>query len=287
MPSPSAILAAALVAGSFTNALPPPVGSIGAGTASLAQIANPSFVRNGPFALAKAYRKYGAPIPDDLRSAVARLLALLGKRDSGGADATPEKHDLEFLTPVSIGTPAQVLNLDFDTGSSDLWVFSSETPESEVNGQTVYDPSKSSTAQKLDGATWEISYGDGSSSSGDVYMDTVNVGGVTVTSQAVEQAQEVSDQFTEDSASDGLLGLGFSKINTVQPVQQKTFFDNVQDALNAPVFTADLKHEDRKYTASSIPSLPRHALIVPFSWSLQLWLCRLECAYRQHHLHQH
>jgi hypothetical protein len=94
------------------------------------------------------------------------------------------------------------------------WVFSSETPSSESAGHTVYNPSRSSTAQELTGATWNITYGDGSSSSGNVYTDTVTVGGTTVTNQAVELAEQVSSQFQQDTDSDGLLGLAFSSINT-------------------------------------------------------------------------
>ena len=32
---------------------------------------------------------------------------------------------LEYVVPVKIGTPGVTLNLDFDTGSSDLWVWRS------------------------------------------------------------------------------------------------------------------------------------------------------------------
>ena len=38
------------------------------------------------------------------------------------------------------------------------------------------------------------------------------------------------------------MGLAFSVLNTVQPQQQKTFFDNVMGDLEQPVFTANLKH---------------------------------------------
>ena len=76
----------------------------------------------------------------------------------------------------------------------------------------MYNPSNSAT--KLSGYSWEISYGDGSSAGGDVWTDTVSVGGVTAQRQAVEAAQHISDQFTQDQNNDGLLGLGFSSINT-------------------------------------------------------------------------
>lgn len=246
MPLLSSVLAAAaLVVGGFSTAIPPRIGvAASAGNFSVTQVRNAHFTKHGPIALAKAYRKYGVPLPDDLAAVVD---SILGTRDTGSAVTTPEASDVEYLTPVSIGTPAQVLNLDFDTGSSDLWVFSSETPRNSVDGQTVYNPSKSSTAKKLSGATWSISYGDGSSSSGDVYTDTVTVGGLTVQSQAVESAKQVSSSFTEDSASDGLLGLAFSRINSVTPTPQNTFFANAMPSLDSPVFTADLKHDARKY----------------------------------------
>ncbi|KAJ2895645.1 uncharacterized protein MKZ38_006284 [Zalerion maritima] len=75
---------------------------------------------------------------------------------AGDVDTIPDANDKQFLCPVQIGTPSQTLNLNFDTGSSVLCVFSTETPASQVTGQTLYDPSLSSTSQELEGEAWKI-----------------------------------------------------------------------------------------------------------------------------------
>lgn len=96
----------------------------------------------------------------------------------------------------------------------------------------------------MSGSTWKISYGDGSSASGDVYTDSVEVGGITVSGQAVELAKTVSSQFAQDTDNDGLLGLAFSSINTVTPKAQTTWFDSgiAQGLFEQNLFTVDLKH---------------------------------------------
>lgn len=118
------------------------------------------------------------------------------------------------------------------------WVFSSELPRSEQGSHAIY---KTDASKKISGASWSITYGDGSGAKGDVYADTVVVGGVTATSQAVEAATSISSQFQEDTDNDGLLGLAFSSINTVRPSAKTTFFDTVKGSLAKPLFTADLK----------------------------------------------
>ena len=93
----------------------------------------------------------------------------------------------------------------------------------------------------MQGSTFNITYGDSSSASGPVGVDTVDIGGSTVDQQAIGLPDVVSDSFVTDSASNGLVGLAFSKLNTIEPQQQKTFFDNVMADLSQPVFTAQLK----------------------------------------------
>lgn len=201
------------------------------------QVRNANFKRHGPSEIAKTYLKFGRPVPAEL----AASLGWSTKRSTGSVATNPQEYDSEWLTPVSIGTPAQVLNLDFDTGSSDLWVFSTDTSARYVDGQTQYAPAKSSTAKKITNAKWSIAYGDGSSSSGIVYTDVVTIGGLSVAAQAVESAQTVSSSFTSESDLDGLLGLAFSSLNTVTPTAQKTWFDNIKASLNSPIFAVDFK----------------------------------------------
>lgn len=77
-----------------------------------------------------------------------------------------------------------------------------------------------------------------------VGTDKVTIGGVTVENQAVELATAVSQSFVQDANTDGLVGLAFSQLNTVndgtKKTPVKTFFDNVMNDLDMPVFTADL-----------------------------------------------
>lgn len=186
--------------------------------------------KNGPAAYQKALQKYRMNVPSSVAAAAAT--------QSGSVTNNPAANDEEYTCPVQIG--GQTLNLDFDTGSSDLWVFSTETKGS-TSGHTLYKPS--SSAKQLSGYTWDISYGDGSGASGNVYADTVVVGGVTATSQAVEAATSIAGSAADSfSGSDGLLGLASSSINTVKPKSQTTFFDTVISSLPAGLFTATLKH---------------------------------------------
>ncbi|KAI1419948.1 eukaryotic aspartyl protease [Xylaria sp. FL1777] len=262
-----AVVAAAFVAENLVLAAPTEkrgilgplfeISTLGGMTFKINQVPNQKFYGarkgRGAMAMAKAYSKYGAAIPDDLLSYIEQILEELGLIQQPGAGndtsaspqgevaATPQMFDSEYLCPVQIGTPPQTLNLDFDTGSSDLWVFSTETPQSQIGGQTVYNIPQSSTAKLLTGESWAISYGDGSSSGGNVYLDIVSIGGITVENQAVESATNVSLAFTQRPETDGLVGLAFSTLNTVKPKQQLTFFDNAMRDLAAPLFTANLK----------------------------------------------
>ncbi|KAF9893236.1 Type I transmembrane sorting receptor [Aspergillus nanangensis] len=212
----------------ITSALPGPKTRKGFTVNQLTKPNSQARIINIPGMYANALSKYGATVPQQIMAAAS----------SGSVVTNPEDNDAEYLTPVTVGST--VMNLDFDTGSADLWVFSSELSAAEQTGHSVYKPANNAT--KMDGASWKISYGDGSNANGDVYKDTVAVGSITAHNQAVEAAKEISQQFVQDRNSDGLLGLAFSSINTVKPQSQKTFFDTVKSELDSPLFAVSLKY---------------------------------------------
>ncbi|KAF2865293.1 aspartic proteinase precursor [Massariosphaeria phaeospora] len=148
----------------------------------------------------------------------------------GAIKAEDQQNDSLYLCPVEIGTPPQTMNLDFDTGSSDLWVWSTELDRAAIiagsSKHQIFNPKKSTTYKKVAGATWKIRYGDGSTASGIVGTDNVTLGGLCVENQAIELASSLSSQFTK-GAGDGLLGLGFGKINTVKPKSVATPVENM------------------------------------------------------------
>ena len=105
-----------------------------------------------------------------------------------------------------------LFKVDFDTGSSDLFLPGPDC-DSTCSGHTTYDTSSSSTAEDQ-GQTFSLSYGDGSTVSGEVYQDTVTIAGLTATSQAVGAASQYSSGFESSNfPPDGLMGMAFKEIS--------------------------------------------------------------------------
>ncbi|KAL1411746.1 hypothetical protein Q8F55_002713 [Vanrija albida] len=200
-------------------------------------VRNANFTENGAAAIAKAQAKYGFK---------STHKGPVNAQTIGNTPARSDSGDLEYIVQVPIGTPPQTLNLDFDTGSSDLWVFSSALPATAKKGHSVFTSAASSTWKALAGSTWSIQYGDLSTASGSVGTDSVNLGGLVVKSQAVELATKASSSFTSGN-NDGLVGLGFwngQYGNTVKPVRQRGVVANLiaQGTVpaNAQLFTTAL-----------------------------------------------
>jgi hypothetical protein len=76
--------------------------------------------RDGPAALRKAYLKHGLDLPEALQKRQLPSGVVSGPQATSTSSiiAVSEQNDLEYLSPVNIG--GTMMELDFDTGSSDL-----------------------------------------------------------------------------------------------------------------------------------------------------------------------
>jgi len=135
----------------------------------------------------------------------------ISKRKSASDSLTDDDSQL-WYGEISVGTPATTYTVDFDTGSSDLFLPGPDCSES-CSGHTVYDPSSSSTSSDV-GQTFTLTYGDGSSVKGEQYTDTVGIAGLTAKSQTLGAASQYSSSFSSDNfPADGLMGMAFEAIS--------------------------------------------------------------------------
>jgi hypothetical protein len=120
--------------------------------------------------------------------------------------------NLEYYGVVSIGTPPQSLEVQFDTGSSNLWVTSS------VCGAACaplpeYNSSLSSTYVQ-NGTSFSIQYGSGQVA-GFLSQDAVGLGGIVVPNQLFAEASDVSGMGPDflQGPTTGILGMAFNQIS--------------------------------------------------------------------------
>ncbi|KAI5928249.1 secreted aspartic proteinase precursor [Camillea tinctor] len=215
-------------------------------TISIPLAHNASVPRHGPSEYLRTLKKFNLDIPERLQQVVDEYKAKKGnnKAAPGSESSIPaisQGGDLMWLSPAGIGTPAQPLNLNLDTGSTDTWVFSSDTNPKEVEGQALWNPKDSSTARLIDNCTWSIIYGDFSTSRGICYQDTFTLGDLAIPGMTIESATDVSDMFTESAGMSGLVGLGWPALKQTKP-PQKSLLEFLPEVLEEPVFTVDFQH---------------------------------------------
>ncbi|KAK3304722.1 aspartic peptidase domain-containing protein [Chaetomium strumarium] len=267
-----------LLCGPLAQALPATIGhgTHGANIAShslkVDVKTNPKFMPNGVAAYAHALKKWSSKGPGEL----AQSLAAMG--GIGDAGATSARGDREFLSLVGFGTPAQYLDVYVDTGSADVWVYSSLTKPEQVGNHSTWVIQQSTTATPVENGTWTVQYSDGSAAYGQVFTDSITLGDLTIDKATIEAAVSVSDEFILDDAIDGLFGLAYNLPNRASP-EQPTVMSAMLPQLSKPLFTADLRHNSSNgaYTFGYIDGsrflsdAGEHVFFTPLTANSQFW----------------
>lgn len=140
----------------------------------------------------------------------------------------------QYFSDISIGTPPQEFKVVLDTGSSNLWVPSSECNSIACYLHSKYDHSSSSTYKK-NGSSFEIRYGSGELS-GFVSQDAFQIGDLKVKNQDFAEATSEPGLAFAFGRFDGIMGLGYNTIsvNGIVP----PFYNMLdQGLLDEPVFS--------------------------------------------------
>ncbi|KAM7212806.1 acid protease [Rhypophila decipiens] len=188
-----------------------------------------------PHALARALRKWQVRLGTDAHDPGMKGVI-------ANATATPTIYDVEWVTSVGFGTPAQWLPMDLDTGSADVWVYSDLMAPKKLANRTYYSPEQSTTGTEVANSSWTIQYGDGSYASGKIYTDTISLGGVDIKGAAVEAATTVSSSMLHDTKISGVFGLPYKLTSQTYP-QFPTVMQDLNPLLDQKVFTVDLRYQ--------------------------------------------
>jgi hypothetical protein len=123
--------------------------------------------------------------------------------------------DSEFLSEISIGSNNDTLNVIMDTGSADLWMFSTECQTCNTGSPHNYYKPKLSNTFVNTTTPFELRYGDGSYTAGTAAFDTVTVAGAPIQGQSIDVPYHISENLLSN-AMDGIMGLGFPSLSQLR-----------------------------------------------------------------------
>ncbi|XP_047330244.1 aspartic proteinase oryzasin-1-like [Impatiens glandulifera] len=152
--------------------------------------------------------------------------------------------NMQYYGEISIGTPPQKFTVQFDTGSSNLWITSSKCYFSRGCYNHYKYSARRSRTYKVNGTSAKIGYGIGSIS-GKISQDDVSVGGLTIKNQDFIEATRLYGSVFDFTKFDGILGLGFQEIS-VRDVVPIWYNMMNQGLIRKPIFSFWLNRKEKE-----------------------------------------
>jgi hypothetical protein len=132
---------------------------------------------------------------------------------------TLDNEDTLYFANVTMGTPAQTLRLDIDTGSSDLWTNAASSDlcssSNQCRASGTFDANSSSTYKYVN-SDFYIKYADSSYAIGDYAKDTLHIGGSDIS------GVQFGIGYNSSSAQ-GILGVGYETNEAAISIDGKTY----------------------------------------------------------------
>ncbi|KAE8419826.1 aspartic peptidase domain-containing protein [Aspergillus pseudocaelatus] len=173
-----------------------------------------------------------------------------------------------YWVNASVGTPPQPVQLQVDTGSSDVWMFGPQSCDLNTSPclGNAYDPTLSSTSKMLGKGGFSIQYvTPGSGVKGDYVGDNFGFGSITVQGLTMGVARQAQNVFT------GIMGIGFAAGESIVSQGQKPYKNIIdmlveQDLINTRAYSLWLNDVDYGFGGPGGPVIrvPFFELAVPW-----------------------
>ncbi|KAE8333821.1 aspartic peptidase domain-containing protein [Aspergillus sergii] len=174
-----------------------------------------------------------------------------------------------YWVNASVGTPPQPVQLQVDTGSSDVWMFGPQSCDLNTSPclGNAYDPTLSSTSKILDKGGFSIQYvTPGSGVKGDYVGDNCGFGSVSVQGLTMGVARQAQNVIT------GIMGIGFAAGESIASQGQKPYKNIIdmlveQELINTRAYSLWLNDVDYGFGGPNGP-----VIRVPFTELAVPWL---------------
>jgi len=143
---------------------------------------------------------------------------------------TNEGNDNAWYSPIQFGTPAQTINLLFDSGSADLIIYDPSCTTCNLNNHTAFNRALSLTYNSTSSVKFQAAYGSsGKTVKGYTGADAVQIGSIKIKNQALAIVTEAVSLNAKSSAS-GLAGIGPDVLSAI-PGTNTVFSSMIKQSL--------------------------------------------------------